>query len=124
MRYPKILLLVFAGVCMVGQGARMIVEGILANKVYRPGTFDILFDWTTLSVVGLIVFSWGMYLFYKEVKRRQHVYLEVECPNCHTVHTDDVRKKHIECPNCHYRGDIDTTGIDMRPKVEAVIIPG
>jgi hypothetical protein len=124
MRYPKILLLIFAGVCMVGQGSRMIVEGILANKVYRPGTFDILFDWTTLAVIGLILFIWGTYLFYKELKKRAHVYWDLECPNCGAVHTDDVKKKDVECPVCHYHSDVDLKGFNTRPSVEAVVIPG
>lgn len=131
MRYPKIFLLIFAGVAMMGQGTRMIVEGVLANKVYRPDTFDMLFDWTTLAVAGLLVFLWGALTFYKEVKKGQHVYWDVECPNCHTVHTDDLKKRDIECPTCHYHATADFHEWDgerkilsRSRKVQAVVLPG
>lgn len=71
MNWIKVSLLIFAGVCMIGQGSRMIYEGIVADSYYRPNTFDMLFDWTTLSVAGILIFGWGVSVFYQKMKETE-----------------------------------------------------
>ena len=72
MKYKKIILILIAGIMMVGQGSRMILEGILRDKYYQPNTFDIFFDWSTLFFIGVIMLFWGTYLFYNKFKKGQH----------------------------------------------------
>jgi hypothetical protein len=113
MKYGKILLVIASGTMMLAHGARMIYEGISGKNVYRPDTFDIFFDWTTLAIAGLIMFSWGLYLFYSRYQRDHEVEWEITCPNCGFIYKDNIVQKVTTCPNCHVTGEIDLTGFDI-----------
>ncbi len=61
----KIIIFILSGCIMVGHGLRMIVQGIfMRGSSYFPNTFDLIFDWLTLAVLGLILFWLGFYRFY------------------------------------------------------------
>lgn len=112
MKYPKIFLIVTSGFMMVAHGARMIFEGIKGENVYRPDTFDIFFDWTTLAVAGLIMFSWGLYLFYSRYHEDHHILWKIRCPQCCHIYEDNIYKRSTECPICHVSGEIDLSDFD------------
>lgn len=64
----KTILIVFAGCIMAAHGLRMIYQGIFwPNSYYpapTPSTLDFWFDWTTLLVLGIIIFYFGISSFY------------------------------------------------------------
>jgi len=71
MKYVITILLVFAGIAMIGQGARMLTQGVFfPNSVYKPVMFDLFFDWLTLLVLGIGVFVYGVWGFYTGRKAR------------------------------------------------------
>jgi hypothetical protein len=52
----KTLIFILAGSAMIGQGFRMIYQGLVyPNSFYQPGSFDLIFDWFTLSILGILV---------------------------------------------------------------------
>lgn len=112
MKYPKILLIVTSGMLMTAHGVRMIYEGIKGENVYRPGTFDIIFDWTTLAIIGLIMFSWGLALFYSRYSQDQSKNLSISCPECGHIYDDDIRTTSTQCPRCRVSGEIDLSDFD------------
>jgi hypothetical protein len=66
------ILILVSGALMIGHGARMIYQGIFyPNSYYSPNYFDILFDWTTLLILGIIMFYLGLKIFY--VKQRNAI---------------------------------------------------
>jgi hypothetical protein len=113
MKYPKIFLIVTSGFMMVAHGARMIFEGIKGENVYRPDTFDIFFDWTTLAIAGLVMFTWGLYLFYSRYHEDHHIVWKIRCPDCGCVYEDDICHHKTECPSCHESGLIDLSEFDI-----------
>ncbi len=121
MIYHKVLLLCISGLCMVGQGSRMIFEGVMTDRVYRPNTFDLFFDWSTLTLAGAIVLIWSIYLFYKVRKAREHVVWKLKCPTCGQLFDEDLGKQGTECPYCHTAGEISLDGFDMDAAVKKSI---
>ena len=65
----KTLLIVFSGGIMAAHGARMIYQGLFRPNSYYPAptpyTLDFWFDWTTLLILGLIMFYFGITAFYQ-----------------------------------------------------------
>ena len=52
----KTVVLFLAGAAMIGQGLRMIYQGLFQpHAVYRPGPVDLCFDWSTLVILGAAV---------------------------------------------------------------------
>jgi hypothetical protein len=52
---------------MIAHGSRMISQGLFyPNSVYKPGMFDLLFDWFTLLFLGGFVAWYGFTTFYKD----------------------------------------------------------
>lgn len=50
---------------MIGHGARMIYQGLFhPGSYYAPNMFDIIFDWATLLVLGIVLFYFGLRLYY------------------------------------------------------------
>ncbi len=63
----KTMLLVFSGAIMIAHGMRMIYQGLFQpHSYYQPGLFDILFDWTTLIILGICIFYFGITGFYQQ----------------------------------------------------------
>lgn len=64
----KTMLLVFSGGIMFAHAARMMYQGIFQPTSYypapTPATVDFWFDWTTLLVLGVIIFYFGITAFY------------------------------------------------------------
>jgi len=59
------LLIIISGAIMIGHGARMIYQGLIhPQSYYSPNLFDILFDWTTLLVLGVFLFYIGLKTYY------------------------------------------------------------
>ncbi len=59
------LLIIISGAIMIGHGARMIYQGVVhPNSYYSPNLFDIFFDWTSLLVLGIIMFYFGLKMYY------------------------------------------------------------
>jgi len=68
--YLKIIPFLLAGSIMIGHGARMIYQGVIhPNSVYKPGLFDLYFDWLSLLVLGIFILSFALYNFYTGVKQ-------------------------------------------------------
>jgi hypothetical protein len=58
---------------MIGQGSRMLYQGIFEKgSTYSPNTFDIFFDWATLSICGAILFTAMISAFYRSMKTRRY----------------------------------------------------
>ena len=57
---------------MAAHGARMMFQGLFHPNSYYPAptpmTFDFWFDWTTLLILGLIIFYLGVSSFYIKEK--------------------------------------------------------
>jgi len=63
------VLLVFAGIAMMGQGGRMLYQGIFQpGSYYSPVLFDLFFDWGSLFLMGAVVFGWSLSKFYESRK--------------------------------------------------------
>jgi hypothetical protein len=64
----KTILIVFSGGIMSAHGLRMIFQGIFKPNSYypapTPASFDFWFDWTTLLILGIIIFYFGITAFY------------------------------------------------------------
>ncbi len=68
----KTTILTLSGGIMMAHGTRMIFQGIFKpNSFYQPTLFDILFDWTTLTILGAIVFYYSITNFYKNLKQKK-----------------------------------------------------
>lgn len=91
----------------------MIFEGLMTERVYRPNTFDLFFDWSTLTLIGAMVLIWGIYLFYKVMKAREHVIWKLKCPTCGQLFDEDLGKQGTECPYCHTSGTIGLEDFDI-----------
>ena len=72
----KILIgiLLLSGAIMIGHGARMMYQGIFKpNSIYpapTPNTIDFYFDWMTLLILGIMIFSYATFMFYKSQKNK------------------------------------------------------
>jgi len=67
----KYAILAITGTVMIAQGSRIITQTILyPGSVYRPGFFDLVFDWFTLVLLGVFIAWFGFLQFYRE--NRQH----------------------------------------------------
>jgi len=68
----KIFIFFLSGTIMVGHALRMIYQGVFhPSSYYQPGIFDIFFDWTTLLILGFIIFGFAISLFYSNMKSKQ-----------------------------------------------------
>ena len=68
----KNALIIAAGCWMLGEGSRMICMGIWGEGwVYRPGVFDMFFDWLPLVVLGSVFIGWGFWEFYELMVARE-----------------------------------------------------
>jgi uncharacterized membrane protein len=64
-----IALWTLAAICMLGQSTRMIYQGLFQpGSYYQPNGVDLVFDWLTMLVVGLALFSFVVTQFYRYVK--------------------------------------------------------
>ncbi len=67
----KSFILIFAASLMIGHGARMIYQGLFLKETsYTPVLFDILLDWLTLLVLGIIMLLFGLSIFYKNMYKK------------------------------------------------------
>ncbi len=74
--YFKISVFLVAGIMMIGQGARMIFQGIFYKEsIYKPNSFDIFFDWFTLLIFGLIIFILTLRYFYVVISKQKYLNL-------------------------------------------------
>lgn len=59
---------------MIAHAARMMFQGIFKPDSYypapTPATIDFYFDWLTLLILGIIVFSYSLIQFFKNQKNR------------------------------------------------------
>jgi hypothetical protein len=63
----KVFVFTLAGAMMIGHGLRMIYQGTFyPNSFYSPNLFDIFFDWVTLTIFGIILFCYGLFIFYSK----------------------------------------------------------
>jgi hypothetical protein len=74
----KTFLYLFAGAVMIGHGLRMIFQGTFQpGSSYYPNTFDLFFDWLTLTVLGVIVLYLTLLTFFRtkssENRHSKHV---------------------------------------------------
>ena len=61
----KTYLSLAAGCWMLGEGARMVTMGLFyPEHVYRPNTFDLLFDWAPLTLLGLLFMGMSIRSFH------------------------------------------------------------
>jgi DNA-directed RNA polymerase subunit RPC12/RpoP len=114
---------------MIGQGSRMIYQGLFQpGSVYSPNTFDLFFDWATLSICGAILFTAMVASFYRTIKAHEIFNWYVTCPSCGGSFVDNIRKSSVRCPHCGTEGVMDARdfripakGIDRR---EAIVLSG
>lgn len=63
------ILVIISGAIMIGHGGRMIYQGLVhPNSYYSPNLFDIFFDWTSLLILGIIMFYFGLKIYYTKQK--------------------------------------------------------
>jgi hypothetical protein len=71
----KTIMLVISGSIMFAHAARMMYQGIFKPNSYypapTPATIDFWFDWTTLLILGIIIFYFGITAFYHMQKKKQ-----------------------------------------------------
>jgi len=66
----KIILFTLSGAIMIGHGARMIFQAVFnPGTFYSPNTFDLLFDWLTLAILGCFILWFAMTLNYNSKKK-------------------------------------------------------
>ena len=59
------IIIILSGAIMIGHGVRMIYQGLFhPQSYYSPNLFDILFDWTTLLILGVILFYFGLKTYF------------------------------------------------------------
>ncbi len=67
-----VIIFVLSGSVMIAHAARMMYQGIFRPDSYypapTPSTIDFYFDWLTLLVLGIIVFSYSLYIFFRNQK--------------------------------------------------------
>lgn len=60
---------------MIAHGTRMMYQGIVHPNSYYPAptlsSFDFYFDWLTLTIVGIIVFTIALISFYKKKEENE-----------------------------------------------------
>lgn len=67
----KYAVLTISGSIMIAHGTRMITQTILyPDSYYKPGLFDLMFDWFTLILLGFFVAHYGFVRFYKSEKNK------------------------------------------------------
>ncbi|MDG6224568.1 MAG: hypothetical protein QCI82_03545 [Candidatus Thermoplasmatota archaeon] len=65
----RMILIVICGIAMMGQGSRMLYQGIFhPGSYYVPVMFDLFFDWMTLFVLGTVLLALGLKGFHSSVK--------------------------------------------------------
>lgn len=66
-----IFLFVLSGAIMIGHGARMLFQGIFApGTSYVPNTFDLIFDWLILVILGCFILWFALSLFSYHSKKK------------------------------------------------------
>jgi hypothetical protein len=72
--YGKITLFALSGAIMIGHGTRMLYQGIFApGSFYAPNTFDLVFDWLTLAILGCFILWAAMSLFYNDKIKKMSI---------------------------------------------------
>ena len=60
-----------SGMIMIAHGSRVITQTLIyPNSYYKPGVFDLTFDWLTLVILGIFVawFGFGRFYLYEKEK--------------------------------------------------------
>jgi len=61
----NIFLLIASGLLLTAHGARMLYMALFTSQWYRPNTFDVLFDWTPVTIIGVTAFIVGCRKYYQ-----------------------------------------------------------
>jgi len=66
------ILFLLSGALMIAHALRMIYQGVFhPETAYTPNTFDLFFDWTTLSILGVIVFVSTVFTIYHMMQNKK-----------------------------------------------------
>jgi len=66
----KYAIIAISGLVMVAHGSRVITQTIIyPDSYYKPGLFDLTFDWLTLIILGIFVAWFGFGKFYLYEKK-------------------------------------------------------
>jgi len=85
--YLKTIVFILSASIMIGHGARMIYQGLFKPDSYYPAptpyALDFWFDWTVLLVLGIIVFTFAISSFYKNLnkKGKKKKYFSIQAKN-------------------------------------------
>jgi len=91
----------------------MIYQGVFEKgSYYQPNTFDVFFDWATLSIFGSVLFLAMIPLFYRAMKEKQVCYWYITCPACGGFFVGNIRKRAVSCPHCGTEGIMDARGFE------------
>ncbi len=67
----KYAVIALSGSIMIAHGTRMITQTLFyPNSCYKPGLFDLMFDWLTLTLLGIFVAQYGFSKFYTQEKEK------------------------------------------------------
>jgi len=66
------ILFLLSGALMIAHALRMIYQGVFhPETAYMPNTFDLFFDWTTLSILGVIVCISTVFTIYHMLQNKK-----------------------------------------------------
>lgn len=69
--FIKIILFTLSGAIMIGHGLRMIYQGLFQpGSLYAPNTFDLFFDWLTLTLLGCFILGFAISRCYHGISKK------------------------------------------------------
>lgn len=70
----KTLIFFISGTLMIAHASRMIYQGIFQQGTsYTPNAFDLVFDWATLLILGILVFFFSLASLYKKLNKKNKI---------------------------------------------------
>ena len=69
-KLARYAIIALSGMVMIAHGSRVIAQTIIfPDSYYKPGFFDLIFDWLTLIILGIFVAWFGFGRFYLYEKK-------------------------------------------------------
>jgi len=69
-RLARYAIIALSGMVMIAHGSRVITQTLIhPDSYYKPGLFDLAFDWLTLIILGIFVAWFGFGRFYLYEKK-------------------------------------------------------
>lgn len=64
-------ILLFIGLALCGWAFRFIYEFYFTTRVYRPNSFDVVYDWGLMLGMGVYLVGFGIYELYQYLKEEK-----------------------------------------------------